>query len=79
VRKQCLLPLIQLKLQILLLLLSNRMSLIANMNLATLDHQIVSKYLAIHGRQITSNDLATKKSKSLAIKMMLVHIIKQCW
>jgi hypothetical protein len=33
---------------------------IANMNLATLDHQIISKYLAIHGRQITSNDLATK-------------------
>ncbi len=49
------------------------------MHLATVDRQIVSEYLALHGRQITSNNLATKKSKSLAIKMMLVHVIKQCW
>jgi hypothetical protein len=34
---------------------------IANMNLATVDHQIVSEYLAIHVHQITSNDLALKK------------------
>jgi hypothetical protein len=50
------------------------MSLIANMNLATLDQQIVSKYLAIHVCQITSNDLA-KEAKLLAIKMTLVHVI----
>jgi hypothetical protein len=31
------------------------------MNLATLDHQIVSKYLAIHFCQIASNDLAKKE------------------
>ncbi len=55
------------------------MLLIANMNLVTLDHHIISKYLAIHGRQITSNNLAMKYSKSLAIKMMLVHVITQCW
>jgi hypothetical protein len=55
------------------------MLLIAKTNLATLDRQILSKYLAIHGRQITSNDLAMKNSKLLAIKMMLVHVIKQCW
>ncbi len=55
------------------------MLLIANMNLATLDCQIISKYLAIHGLQNTSDDLATKNSKSLAIKMTLVHVIKQCW
>jgi hypothetical protein len=30
-------------------------------NLATLDPQIVSKYLAIHVQQITSNDLAIKE------------------
>jgi hypothetical protein len=30
-------------------------------NLATLDHQIVSEYLAIHVCQITSNDLAIKE------------------
>jgi hypothetical protein len=36
------------------------MLLIANMNLATLGRQIVSEYLAIHGCQITSDDLATK-------------------
>ncbi len=78
-RKQSLLPLIQLKLHILLLLLSNRMLLIANINLATLDCQIVSKYLAIHGCQITSDNLATKNSKLLVIKMTLVHVIKRCW
>jgi hypothetical protein len=31
------------------------------MNLATLEHQIISEYLAIHVRQITSNDLAMKE------------------
>jgi hypothetical protein len=31
------------------------------MNLATLERQIVSKYLAIHVRQITSDDLAMKE------------------
>jgi hypothetical protein len=31
------------------------------MNLATLDCQIVSEYLAIHVRQITSDDLAIKE------------------
>jgi hypothetical protein len=31
------------------------------MNLATLEHQIVSEYLAIHFRQITSNDLAIQE------------------
>jgi hypothetical protein len=57
------------KATILLLLLSNRMSLIANMNLVTLDCQIVSKYLAIHGCQIKSDNLATKNSK----------FIQRCW
>jgi hypothetical protein len=33
---------------------------IAKVNLATLERQIVSKYLAIHDRQITSDDSATK-------------------
>ncbi len=42
-RKQFLLTLIQLKLLILSLLLSNRMSLIANVHLATLEHQILTK------------------------------------
>jgi hypothetical protein len=51
------------------------MLLITNMNVATLDCQIISKYVAIDGRQITSNHLATKNSKSLAIKMTLVHVI----
>ena len=31
------------------------------MNLATLERQIVSEYLAIHVCQITSNDLAIKE------------------
>jgi hypothetical protein len=31
------------------------------MNLATLYHQIVSEYLAVHVCQITSNDLAIKE------------------
>jgi hypothetical protein len=45
------------------------------MNLATVDHQIVNEYLAIHGCQITSDDLAIKEAKSLAIEMMLVNVI----
>jgi hypothetical protein len=44
-------------------------------DLATLARQIVSKYLAIYVCQITSNDLAIKEAKLLAIKMMLVHVI----
>jgi hypothetical protein len=32
-------------------------------NLATLDCQIVSKYLAIHVHPITSNDLATQEGQ----------------
>jgi hypothetical protein len=32
-------------------------------HLTTVDHQIASEYLAIHVRQITSNDLATKESQ----------------
>jgi hypothetical protein len=31
------------------------------MNLATLERQIISKYLAMHVRQITSDDLAIKE------------------
>jgi hypothetical protein len=31
------------------------------MNLATIDRQIISKYLAIHIRQITSDDLAIEE------------------
>ncbi len=34
---------------------------LANVNLETLELQIVSKYLAIHVCQITSNDLAIKE------------------
>jgi hypothetical protein len=33
------------------------------MNSATLDHQIVREYLAIHACQITSNDLAIKEAQ----------------
>ncbi len=71
-RKQCLLPLFQLKLQILSLLLSNKdVAKLQNVNLTTLDCQIVSKKLAISVRRITSTDLAIKEAKLLAIKMML--------
>jgi hypothetical protein len=44
-------------------------------NLATVDCQITIEYLAIHGRQITSNDLAINEAKLLAIKMTLVNVI----
>jgi hypothetical protein len=40
-------------------------------NLATLDCQIVSDYLAISFHRTKSDDLAIKEVKSLAIKMML--------
>jgi hypothetical protein len=70
VRKLCLLPLIQIKLQILSLLLSNKdVAKSQNVNLATLDHQIVSKNLVISVRRTPSNDLAILEAKSLAIKM----------
>ncbi len=71
-REQCLLPLIQIKLQILLLLLSDKdVAKSQNMNLATLDCQMVSKNVAITVCRITSNDLAIKEAKSQRIKMML--------
>ncbi len=44
---------------------------IANLSLATLDHQIVSKNLAIYVCWITSNDLAIEEVKLLTIKMIL--------
>jgi hypothetical protein len=44
---------------------------IANLSLATLDCQIVSKNLAIYVHGITSNDLAIEEAKSLTIKMTL--------
>jgi hypothetical protein len=72
VRKLGLLPLIQIKLQILLLLLSNKdVTKLQNVNLATLDRQIISKNLAISARRTPSNDLAILEAKLLAIKMML--------
>jgi hypothetical protein len=53
-----------------LLLLSDKdFCQIANGNLATLDHQIISKNLAISIRRTKSNDLVIKEAKSLAIKM----------
>ncbi len=71
-RKLCLLPLIQIKLQILSLLLSNKdVTKLQNMNLATLDCQIVSKNSAISVRRTPSDDLAILEAKLLAIKMML--------
>ncbi len=71
-RKLGLLPLIQIKLQILLLLLSNKdVTKLQNVNLATLDRQIISKNLAISARRTPSNDLAILEAKLLAIKMML--------
>jgi hypothetical protein len=70
--EQCLLPLIQIKLQILSLLLSNKgVPKLQNMNLATLDHQIVSENLAIAVRQTPSKDLAILEAKLPAIKMTL--------
>jgi hypothetical protein len=40
-------------------------------NLATIDHQIVSKNLAISVRRTKSNNLAIIEAKLLAIKAML--------
>jgi hypothetical protein len=48
---------------------------IANVNLPTLDRQVISQYLAISVCRITSDDLAIKEAKLIAIKMMLVHVI----
>ncbi len=71
-RKLCLLPLIQMKIQILSLLLSDKdVAKLQNVNLATLDHQIVSKNLAISVRRTPSDDLAILEAKLLAIKMTL--------
>ncbi len=71
-RKLCLLPLIQIKLQILSLLLSNKdVAKLQNTNLVTLDCQIVSKNLAISACRTPSNDLAILEAKLLAIKMTL--------
>ncbi len=66
------LPLIQIKLHILLLLLSNKdVTKSQNLNLATLDCQIVSKNLAISVCRTPSNNLAILEAKLLAIKMTL--------
>ena len=71
-RKLCLLPLIQIKLQILLLLLSDKdVTKSQNVNLATLDCQIVSENLAIYVRRTQSDNLAILEAKLLAIRMML--------
>ncbi len=71
-RKLCLLPLIQIKLQILSLLLSDKdVAKLQNVNLATLDCQIVSENLAISVRRTPSDDLAILEAKLLAIKKML--------
>ena len=70
-RKQCLLPLIQLKLQILLLLSNKDVAKLQNMNLATFDCHIISKNLAISVCGTPSNDLAILEAKLLAIKMTL--------
>jgi hypothetical protein len=43
-----------------------------NVNLATLDCQIVSNKLAISARRTPSNDLAILEAKLLAIKMTLI-------
>jgi hypothetical protein len=62
----------QIKLQILSLLLSNKdVAKLQNVNLATLDPQIVSKNLAISARRTPSNNLAILEAKLLAIKMTL--------
>jgi hypothetical protein len=72
VRKLCLLPLIQIKLEILSLLLSNKdVAKSEKVNLATLDYQIVSENLGISVCRTPSNDLAILEAKLLAIKMML--------
>ncbi len=71
-RKLCLLPLVQIKLKILLLLLSDKdVTKLQNVNLATLDRQIVSENLGISVRRTPSNDLAILEAKLLAIKMTL--------
>jgi hypothetical protein len=55
-----------------LLLLSNKdVAKSQNVNLATLDCQIVSKNLAISARRTPTDDLAILEAKLLAIKMML--------
>jgi hypothetical protein len=72
VRKLCLLPLIKIKLQILSLLLIDKVvAKLQNANLATLDCQIVSKNLAISVRRTPGNDLAILEAKLLTIKMTL--------
>jgi hypothetical protein len=48
-----------------------RMSPNCQYSLATLDHQIISKNLAISFCWTTSNDFAINEAKLLAIKMML--------
>jgi hypothetical protein len=53
-------------------------------NLATLDRQIVSKYLAIHNRQITSNNLAIKEvqiasDQNDACQRHLAMLVTSCW
>ncbi len=70
-RKQYLLPLIQLKLQILSLLLSDKDVAKSHVNLATIDCQIVSENLAITFFRTKSNDLAILEAKLLAVKMTL--------
>jgi hypothetical protein len=40
------------------------------MHLATVDCQIISKYLAIHGCQITSNDLATQADRAYGTEQL---------
>jgi hypothetical protein len=59
-------------LQILSLLLSNEdVAKLQNVNLATLDRQIVSANLVISVCQTPSNELAILEAKLLAIKMTL--------
>jgi hypothetical protein len=53
------------------------------MNLATVDHQIVSEYLAIHVCQITSNDLAIKEvqiasNQNDAYPLHLAMLVASC-
>jgi hypothetical protein len=76
-RKQCLLPLTQLELQILSLLLSNRMlpnCQRAFSDIRTLDHQqVFSNTCSPDYKQRFSEE--KKKSKLLAFKMTLVHVI----
>jgi hypothetical protein len=54
------------------------------MNLATLECQIVSKYLAIHVCQITSNDLAMNEvqiasNQDDACPRHLAMLVTSCW